>query len=120
VIYALIIGICVFRNMKAHQLVQIALATAKTTGIVFMVMATANIFNWLMATQQVPQLVAGYMLHYMKSKLAILFAMNILLLIFGCFMEGTAAMILTVPVILVITNQLGISPVLIGVIVVLK
>jgi tripartite ATP-independent transporter DctM subunit len=120
VIYSLVVGIIVFRNLKTGELIKIALATAKTTGIVFMVMATANIFNWLMATQQVPQLVAGFMLQYLKTPVTILLALNFLLLILGCFMEGTAAMILTVPVILAITNQLGIHPVLIGVIIVLN
>jgi tripartite ATP-independent transporter DctM subunit len=120
VIYALVIGFIVYRSLKRVELIKIALATAKTTGIVFLVMATANIFNWLMATQQIPQLVAGFMLHYLKSKATILLAINILLLILGCFMEGTAAMILTTPVILAITNQLGINPVLIGVVIVIN
>lgn len=120
VLYSLIIGLIVFRSLKPDAMAKVAIGTAKTTGIVFLVMATANIFNWLMAVEQVPQQVAGFILQYMHSPVTILLAINIMLLILGTFMEGTAAMILTVPIILTVTNQLGLNPVFVGVVVVLN
>lgn len=120
VVYALIIGLLVYRSLPAKEMVKVAIGTAKTTGIVFMVMATANIFNWLMAAEQVPQHVAGWILATTSSPWMILFYINIMLLILGCFMEGTAAMILTVPMILTVTNQLGMDPVYVGAIVVVN
>jgi tripartite ATP-independent transporter DctM subunit len=118
VVYALFIGVIVWRNLPAKEMIKIAIGAAKTTGIVFLVMATANIFNWLMVSEQVPQHVAAWILSLTNNPVMILFAINIMLLILGCFMEGTAAMILTVPMILTITNQLGLDPVFVGVVVV--
>lgn len=118
VVYALVIGLIAWHNVSAKELCKIAIGTAKTTGIVFLVMATANIFNWLMASEQVPQHVAAWILSITNSPVLILLFINILLLILGCFMEGTAAMILTVPMILTVTNQLGLDPTFVGIVVV--
>lgn len=118
--YAIIIGIFVYRSLKLEDIIRIALSTAKTTGIVFLVMATANVFNWLMATEQVSQHAAVFVAHYFHNPISVLFIINVLLLILGCFMEGTAAMILTVPIILEITNKFGLNPVFVGIVVVLN
>jgi tripartite ATP-independent transporter DctM subunit len=120
VVYALVIGLLVYRSLPVKEMIRVAIGTAKTTGIVFMVMATANIFNWLMASEQVPQHVAAWILSNTHNPVMILFCINIMLLILGCFMEGTAAMILTVPMILTVTGQLGLNPVYIGVVVVVN
>lgn len=118
VVYALVIGLIAWRTLKVKDMAKIAINCAKTTGIVFIVMATANIFNWLMASEQVPQHVAAWILSVTNNPYMILFLINIMLLILGCFMEGTAAMILTSPMILSITGQLGMNPVYVGIIIV--
>lgn len=120
VVYSLVIGFLVYRNLKPEHLPKILVRTAKTTATVFIVMACANAFNWLMATEQVPQYLAKLLTSGISSKAMILLLINLVLLFLGCFMEGTAAMIITVPTLLAIAKAVGISPVHLGSIVVLN
>lgn len=120
VVYSLVIGFLVYRNLKPEHLPRILVGTAKTTATVFIVMACANVFNWLMATEQVPQYLAQLLTSGISSKFVILLLINVVLLFLGCFMEGTAAMIITVPTLVAIAKTVGISPVHLGSIVVLN
>lgn len=120
VVYALIIGIFVFKELPLNTLKQIAVNTAKTTGVVFLVIASANIFNWVLAVEQVPQRMAAMIGEMISNPIALLLWINVILLVLGTFVEGTAAMIITVPVLLQITAPFGIHPVTLGAIVVLN
>jgi len=120
VVYALIIGFLVYRTLKIKDLKDVFIGTAKTTGVVFLVIACANIFNWLLSVEQVPQLMASIFTENISNPFMFLLILNILLLFLGTFMEGTAAMIITVPIFLPIAVAYGINPVMFGIIVVLN
>ncbi len=120
VVYSLIIGFIVYRNLDFKKLPKILLNSSRTMGIVFLVMATANVFNWLMATEQVPQKVAQALTSQVSNPAVLLLIINAVLLVLGCFMEGTAAMILTVPIILEIMKGSGVHPIMLGIIIVLN
>jgi len=120
VVYALVIGFFVYRNMKLKDLGPIFLATAKTTGVVFLVIATANIFNWLMATENIPTKLALFFTSNITNKIVLILVINAILLFIGTFMDATAAMVITVPILLEITAPFGIHPVMLGTIVVLN
>ena len=120
VVYALVIGFLVYRNLKMKTVFGILLSTAKTTGVVFLVIACSNIFNWALVVEQVPQKMAYVVSAVVQSRALLLLAINLVLLFVGCFMEGTAAMIILVPILLQITATFGIHPVMLGTIVVLN
>jgi len=120
VVYSLIIGFLVYRNLKLTDLKEIFISTAKTTGMVFLVIACANMFNWLISIERIPQLVEAFFIAYIGNHYLFLLVMNIMFLILGCFMEGTAAMIITVPIFLPIAEAYGINPIMFGAIVVLN
>lgn len=120
VVYALVIGFLVFKNIKLSDLPRIFVATAKTTGVVFLVIATANIFNWLLAFEQIPTKMALLFTENIGSRFMMLLIINALLLFLGTFMDATAAMIITVPILLKITAPFGVHPVMLGAIVVLN
>jgi len=120
VVYALVIGVFVYRNLKAVTVYRILLSTAKTTGVVFLVIACSNIFNWALVVEQVPQKMAYVVSTVIRNRAVLLLAINLVLLFVGCFMEGTAAMIILVPILLQITASYGIHPVMLGTIVVLN
>jgi tripartite ATP-independent transporter DctM subunit len=120
VVYSLIIGFIVYRSLKIGDLYKIFVDTAKTTGVVFLVIASANIFNWLLSTEQVPQLMAGFFKDHITSPFMFLLVLNVLLLFLGTFMEGTAAMIITVPIFLPIAVAYGVNPVMFGIIIILN
>ncbi|MCX7786829.1 MAG: TRAP transporter large permease [Spirochaetes bacterium] len=120
VVYALVIGFFVYKNLDLKTLKKLLISTGKTTGVVFLIIACSNIFNWALVVEQVPQQMATFVAHIFTNKFVLLLAINIVLLIVGTFMEGTAAMIILVPILLKITEGYGIHPVMLGAIVVLN
>lgn len=120
VIYSLIIGFFVYRNLKLIDLKEISISTAKTTGMVFLVIACANMFNWVISIERIPQLIETFFTTYISNQYLFLLVINIMFLILGCFMEGTAAMIITVPIFLPIAEAFGVNPIMFGAIVVLN
>ncbi len=120
VVYGLVVGLLVYRDLPWSAIRTALVGTAKTTGIVFLVIACSNVFNWMLVVEQVPQAMATFVSSFIHDRWAILLAINIVLLIVGTFMEGTAAMIILVPILLKITAIYHIHPVFLGVVVVLN
>lgn len=120
VIYALIVGFVVYRTLTLKSLVDALLTTAKTTGVVFLVIACSNVFNWALVIEEIPQAMAVFVSHVVQSRVVLLLAINVILLIVGTFMEGTAAMIILVPILLAIVQPYNVHPILLGAIVVLN
>ena len=120
VAYALVIGLVVYRNLKWKDLKAAFIATAKTTGVVFLLIACSNVFNWALVVEQIPQKAAFWVAQVFTNRYTLLLGINVLLLVVGCFMEGTSALIILVPILLAITKPFGIHPVHLGTIVVLN
>ena len=108
--YAFLVGIFVTRELDFKGLVQALLRAGVSTGVVLFIVATANIFSWVLATQQIPQLVASYFLSISDNPLVFLLLVNVFLLFVGCFMDTTAALIILVPIFAPIASQFGIHP----------
>ena len=84
------------------------------------IIATANLVSYVLTRERVPQMLSEALLSISDERWVILLLINILLLVLGCFMEGLAIMLLTVPVLLPLVVQLGVDPVHFGVIVVMN
>ena len=120
VVYGFIIGAFVYKELKLSKIKEVLLSTAVTTGTVMFIIATAAIFGWILASEQIPQVVAVSILSISDNPIVILALINILLLILGTFMETVAAIIIVVPVLMPIINQMGIDPIQFGIIVVVN
>ncbi|OUQ85469.1 C4-dicarboxylate ABC transporter permease [Brevibacillus brevis] len=120
VIYGLIVGLFVYREIKWKDLGEIFAGSASMTAVIMLIIATANAFGYLMARENIPQEIAQFMLGITDSTIITLLIINILLLILGTFMETAVTIILLTPILLPITNSLGIDPVLFGVIMVVN
>ena len=82
------------------------------------IIATASIFSWITAIEDIPASIAGTLLGMTKNPVILLLIINLILLIAGIFVETTAALILLVPMITAMVSTLGIDMVQLGVIVV--
>jgi C4-dicarboxylate transporter DctM subunit len=120
VVYALVVSLLVYKDMHWRDLPGIFRRAAKTTAVVGFIIATANLVSYLLTRERVPQVLSEALLSVSNEPWVILLLINVLLLILGCFMEGLAIMVLTVPVMLPLVTQLGIDPVHFGVIVVMN
>lgn len=79
-----------------------------------------NLVSYVLTRERVPQMLSEALLSVSDERWVILLLINVLLLALGCFMEGLAIMLLTVPVLLPLVMQLGVDPVHFGVIVVMN
>lgn len=118
VVYALVIGMFVYRKIKVKDLVHLFRDGAITSSIVMFIIATASIFSWLAAIENLPSHLAGTLLGLTEDPVMLLLIINLVLLIAGTFVETTAALILLVPMIAGMVPSLGIDMVQLGVIVV--
>ena len=120
VVYALIFGFFISKELKLHHIPPALLKAGVTTSVVFLLIATANAVSWLVTTQQVPNLVSAYLKSISPSPLMFLVIVNIFLLIVGCLMETAAALIMLVPILAPIAASYGIDPLHFGFVVVMN
>ncbi|THB74559.1 MAG: TRAP transporter large permease [Desulfobulbaceae bacterium] len=118
VLYSLIIGGFVHRELKFSDLKPIFIEGSIIAAIVMFIIATASVFSWLAAIEDIPSLVAGGLLQISDNPIILLILINLILLIAGTFVETTAALILLVPMIVALQPQLGIDLIHLGVIIV--
>ena len=120
VIYAVFVGKFVYKELKFKDLPKILLDSIVATSAIMMLVGFANVFAWILTSQQVPQLVANAVLEISQNKIVVLLLVNLLLLIVGTFMETIAALVILFPVLLEIVIPLGVDPIQFGVIMVLN
>jgi C4-dicarboxylate transporter DctM subunit len=118
VVYALFIGMFVYKKIKVKDLVRLFTDGAITSSVVMFIIATASIFSWIAAIEDIPASLAGSLLGMTANPVMLLLIINLILLIAGTFVETTAALILLVPMITAMVSALGIDMVQLGVIVV--
>lgn len=114
---AFIIGKFVYRKLELSHIPKILSKTGITTASIFIIVSMANILGWTLALDQIPKLIAEGLLSISTNKYVILLLINILLFIVGMVMETTAAIIILVPVLLPVTNAVGIEPLHFGMII---
>jgi C4-dicarboxylate transporter DctM subunit len=120
VFYALFISLFVYRDIDLRELPGILIRTGATSSLVMLVIGTASIFSWLLASEEIPHWVTDAILSLTHNKILILLLMNILLLVIGTFMETTASLIILTPVLLPLMLKIGVDPLHFGVILVLN
>jgi len=120
VVYALVLGLLVYRELSFKKIREIMLETIETTSVVLFIIAAANLFAWVMTREQIPQTIAKLLFSVSRNPVVILFILNIFLLIVGCFMEGLAALTILVPMLVPALQEVGINLVHFGVVAVLN
>jgi tripartite ATP-independent transporter DctM subunit len=119
-VWALFLGLVVYRSLSWRQLVRVSMDTIETTAVVLIVVGGASIFAWILATTRVTEAFAESLLALTTNPYAILLLINALLLVVGCFLETIAAITILTPVLLPIAVQVGVDPVQFGLIMVLN
>jgi tripartite ATP-independent transporter DctM subunit len=118
VFYALVVGTFVYRQIKIADIGTIFIEGSLIAAVVMFIIATASIFSWVAAIDDIPARLAGSLLTLSENPIVLLLLINLILLIAGTFVETTAALILLVPMIVAMAPTLGIDLIQLGVIVV--
>ncbi|WP_420392470.1 TRAP transporter large permease [Acuticoccus sp.] len=118
VVYALVVGLFVYGDLKLRHLPGVFISAAIKVGTLMTVAAAALLFAWVLTILEVPQVVAAAILEVSANKWAILALFNVLFLFVGMFMEAKAALLILLPVILPVLPEVGIDPTHFGVVIV--
>jgi len=119
-IYATVLGMVVYRELKLSNLLDILWESAKQTAQVMFIIAAASPFGWVLIQQQVPNAVINAILALSTTPWVILLMVNLILFVLGMFIEGIAIMIITFPIFLPLIAQIQVDPTHFGVVVVLN
>lgn len=114
ILYALVLGTIVYREMTLKDLKTGLIETVTTTASIMLIIAAASSFAWILTWERVPQITANWVLSIVSSPGMFLFLINIFLLIVGMFIEGNAAMLVLIPIFMPMVKALGINDVHFG------
>jgi tripartite ATP-independent transporter DctM subunit len=116
VLYALFLGAFVYRELTWSRMARVFCEAALTAGVIMFIVAGASLLAWIMTREQAGPTLVGAVTSVTRDPHLVLLLINIVLLILGCFLETLSLMILLVPVLIPLTNALGIDPVHFGVV----
>jgi tripartite ATP-independent transporter DctM subunit len=119
VFYALFISVVIYRALTFNDIVEMLIRTARITGIVFLIIASASILSWWMTFMQIPQKIAAFILFLSSDPKVVIALILTLLLAVGMFMDINAALIILAPVLGPLTKTIGMDPVHAGIMIVL-
>ncbi|HSP24243.1 MAG TPA: TRAP transporter large permease [Saliniramus sp.] len=108
-VYALIVGLVIYRTLGARDIVEALVSTGKDTASILILVAAASPFAWILALYQAPQLMLGLITGISDDPLVVLLLLNVLLLVVGMFMETLAIIIILVPILLPLLKTFGID-----------
>jgi C4-dicarboxylate transporter DctM subunit len=118
--YALLVSALLYRSVGWRDVYASLRTSARVTISIGMLIAGAMVFNYVITVENIPRAVSALLKGYDLSPYAFLFAANLLLLVLGCFLEGTTILLVIVPVLLPTAQALGVDPVHFGVVVVVN
>ncbi|MHC4069638.1 MAG: TRAP transporter large permease [Planctomycetota bacterium] len=120
VVYAFILSVIVYREIKIKDLPAIILQCAVTTAVVMILIATSMAMSWFLAYQNIPQNISASLLGLTANKVIILLIINLILLAVGTFMDMTPAVLIFTPIFLPVIKSLGMDPLHFGIIMIMN
>lgn len=120
VILAVVIGFVLHRELTWRKLSRALVESSVLVGVIMLVIAAAQIYSWALISGQIPQAISQGLLSLTDNPLLILLLINILILVIGTVMEGNAALIVFVPLLLPAATAVGIDPVHLGLVMVVN
>ena len=117
VVWALIAGLFIYKEITFKDLIPIILDSAKSAAMVLFIVATSTAFSWLFTFSGISESLVNGIIGMNLNPTMFCVIVAIILLIFGTFLEGIATAVLLVPVLWPIASSLGINPVHFGMIV---
>ena len=114
-VYALFVGLFIYRELKLSDLSHVLLRAAKSTAIVMFLVCAALVSAWLITAANIPNEIVGYIEPLIDRPMLLMFAIMILILIVGTALDLTPTILILTPVLMPIIKQAGIDPVYFGV-----
>lgn len=120
VVYGLIVGIFIHKELSWKDVSKLILKSAKSTALVMYLLVTAEILSYVLVSEQIPQTIAASILNISTNAVVVQLIMVFILLVVGTFLNNSAAMVLLAPIFYPIIMSLGIDPLFFGIIMVIS
>lgn len=115
-VYAIAVALFVYRTMTVRDIVRAAGDAAILSGQILIIVAAASVITWMLTTQGVPQAIIAWIDALRLDALTFLLAVNVVLLVIGCFLDPTSAILVFAPLLVPIAISLGIDPIHFGIV----
>ena len=120
VVYSVLIGLFAYGDLKLSQFPEILMDSVSTTAVVMLIICASNAFGFYMIWERLPMRFSAALVEFTSNPYLLLLFINLLLLIVGMFVEGSAALILLTPLLAPAAEALGIDLVHLGIVMVLN
>jgi C4-dicarboxylate transporter DctM subunit len=116
-VYGMLVTRFIYRNLTWGKLFAVSMSSAFLTAQIMIIVAASGVFSWLLTISGVPQAIVHFIQAMQVSPALLLFAINIFLLIVGCFIDPSSAVLVLTPLLVPIVKLAGIDLVHFGIIV---
>jgi tripartite ATP-independent transporter DctM subunit len=111
VLYALLVGLFVYRKLTLRRALVVFLDSMKTSASLMVLIGFANLFGYILIVERLPQVVSEQILGFTDNPYLVLLLINLLLIFVGTFMETIAALLILFPILLKVALAVGIDPI---------
>jgi len=119
VVYIILVGL-LQRSLSMKSFIKALTETVTTTASIMIIVASASLLGYILAKERLPQMLTELVFAISDSPTVFLILVAVLMLILGTVIDATAILVLTVPIILPIGNQIGVDPIVLGVLMILS
>ena len=120
VVYSLIIGIFVYKEIKIKELPKLLVKSMETAAMINIIIAAANLLSWIMSATEIGKSIINIFNQFIHTKTTYLIVLMLILFIVGALMDTVAAIIILAPVLVPFGIQLGLDPLHLGMIFVIN
>lgn len=120
VVYAVVVTKFLYHRFNLKNFYRSLVSTAKTTCVVYFIIAVASSMGWAITVLRIPQALAGFTMQYASNRYLFLLFANLLLLVIGMLLDQAPAILLMAPILTPMAVQFGVDPVHFGIIVVVN
>jgi C4-dicarboxylate transporter DctM subunit len=120
VVYALVVGMIVYREIKLSDLLPILKKSAISSSVILFIIANAGLFAFMITRAGVPDAIGQYLTEVLQSPLWFLIGINVALFLIGMFIETSASIIVLAPILVPVATHFGIDPIHFGMIMVVN
>ena len=120
VVYALFIGVFVYRELSLKDIMESLISSAKTTSVIMFLAAAAMVSAWLMTVGNIPEIVSNILSPLIDSPLLLLLVINLIVILVGMAMDVNPTILILTPVLMPVVTAAGIDPVYFGLLFILN
>ena len=119
-VYGAFVGFFIYKELSLKDIPKTLLSAAYATTMIMFVVGAANVFGWILTSQQVPHMLAASFSTITTNPITFLMLVNVLLLIVGTLINASAAVVILTPILLPVALSMGIDPMFFGVLMVVN